>query len=107
MGEMLPQGDDSLLKELVESWTKENIEMPYIRDDGRKICDLRRKMRIALAKANNISYEPKSCDLAQSCAGTCRVCDQETLYLQRELEKIEIKERVYPDFIGEVYDAKV
>lgn len=107
MGEILPQGDDSLLKELVGSWTKENIERTNIRDDGRKICDLRRKMRIALAKANNISYEPKACELAQSCAGTCRACDQETLYLQEELEKIEIKERVYTDFIEEVYDAKV
>ena len=88
--------------EILASENKRKIESLRIREDGKEICDKRREMRIALANANNISYVPRVCEFEGSCAGTCKVCDEEAIYLYEELEKIDARAVVYPKFEIEV-----
>ena len=97
---LLPSGDE--LSKICESYAKEEIEAPRIRDDGKEICAKRREMRIAIAKANNIFYAPRECKYDGSCAGTCEACDEESLYIYNQLLKRDINDRVYPKFEIEV-----
>ena len=54
---------------------------------GRDKCDLLRKIRMKIAKANNIDLKIEECHNTHSCLGTCPVCDGEIQYLESELRK--------------------
>lgn len=77
---------------------KEVVESLYPRVDGKTICGEMKKMRIELANANDIPYEPVECPSMGACAGTCSQCDKELKYLQEQLEKIPREDRIYPEF---------
>ncbi len=77
---------------------KEYVERPVARLDGKKICNILRNQRLALAKANNITFESVECPSIGPCAGTCEKCDTEAAFLREEMKKIPEGERVYPHF---------
>lgn len=65
---------------------------------GRDRCDQLREIRIKIARANNIEFEPIECHHTEPCLGTCLMCDYEVSYLDKKLqekqergEKIELK----------------
>ena len=62
---------------------------------GKMVCNELKKARIELAKANNIPFETVECTYNGPCNGTCPKCDEENMYLKKELEKID--NPVYPD----------
>lgn len=76
--------------------SKDTVEQLYPRLDGKKICEHMKKLRIELARANDIPYEPVNCPSTGPCAGTCEQCDMELRYLQEMLQKKDEKERIYP-----------
>lgn len=83
-------------------YTKNEVERPVGRTDGKKICNTLREQRILLAEANNIPFESEECPSIGPCAGTCEKCDKEAKYLYDQLKKIPKEDRVYPQF-----DAKL
>ncbi|MBP5257122.1 MAG: hypothetical protein K6A98_06510 [Prevotella sp.] len=52
---------------------------------GKATCETLKKIRKDLAKANGIKYEPHECTHEGDCAGTCPACEQETRYIERQL----------------------
>ncbi len=78
--------------------TKEEIERPVVRLDGKKICNYLRKQRIRLAEANGIAFESAVCPSIGPCAGTCEKCDKEAVYISEEMRKIPVEKRIYPTF---------
>lgn len=78
--------------------TKEKIERPVARIDGKKICNFLRTQRIRLAEANGIVFHSEECPSVGPCAGTCRKCDLEAVYLRKKLKEIPEEKRVYPQF---------
>ena len=78
--------------------TKDYVERPIARVDGKKICNVLREQRIKLAEANNIPFESEECLSIGACAGTCPKCEKESAYLLECMEKIPEKNRVYPQF---------
>lgn len=76
--------------------TKHTVEKLYPRLDGKKVCEHMKKLRVQLARANDIPYEPVSCPSTGPCAGTCEQCDMELRYLQEMIQKKDEKERIYP-----------
>ena len=54
---------------------------------GKERCELFKKVRKEIAKANNINFEPIKCTYEGTCSGTCTVCDAEIEWLTRELDK--------------------
>lgn len=83
-------------------WTKNEVERPIVRIDGKEVCDLLRKQRIRLAEANNIVFESEECPSDGPCAGTCEKCDKESDFLRKQLKKIPKEKRVYPQFDPEI-----
>lgn len=79
-------------------YTKNEVERPVGRTDGKKICNTLREQRILLAEANNIPFESEECPSIGPCAGTCEKCDKEAKYLYDQLKKIPKEKRVYPQF---------
>jgi hypothetical protein len=79
-------------------YTKNEVERPVGRTDGKKICNTLREQRILLAEANNIPFESEECPSIGPCAGTCEKCDKEAKYLYDQLTKIPKEDRVYPQF---------
>ena len=76
--------------------SKDMVEQLYPRLDGKKVCEHMKKLRVQLARANDIPYEPVSCPSTGPCAGTCEQCDMELRYLQEMIQKKDEKERIYP-----------
>lgn len=56
---------------------------------GKDICAQLRKVRVLVAKANNIPYFPSKCTYEGECMGTCPACDSELQYLTEKLKGIE------------------
>ena len=78
--------------------TRQIIERPAARLDGKQICRLLRQQRILLAEANHIPFESEECPSVGPCAGTCDKCDRESEYLRKQILKIPELQRVYPEF---------
>lgn len=75
---------------------RDDVEYLDQREDGKTICEQLKQMRIAVARANNISYTPANCNSKGLCAGTCEQCDKELRYLNEQLAKIPKELRVIP-----------
>lgn len=54
-----------------------------MKTSGRIICDELKKVRLELAKANGINYQPTVCNHQGECAGTCPACEAELAELTR------------------------
>ncbi len=78
---------------------KEEVERLSVRIDGKKVCNYLREQRIALAKANGISFVSEECPSIGPCAGTCEKCDQESAYLRDKLAEISEAKRQIPNYI--------
>ena len=78
--------------------TRETVERPVPRIDGKRICNILREQRIRLAAANNIPFSSEECPSIGPCAGTCEKCDREAKFLRKQLNKITKEQRVYPRF---------
>ena len=53
---------------------------------GKAICNTLKQVRLQVARANEIPYEPTECKHEGDCLGTCPKCEQEVRFLERELE---------------------
>ena len=53
---------------------------------GRSICNVLKTIRMQVAKANEIKYEPRECHHQGECRGTCPACEAEVKYIQRQLD---------------------
>lgn len=59
---------------------------------GRIICEELKRVRLELAKANGIDYNPTVCNHQGECSGTCPKCEAELAELTRQIkEKKEAK----------------
>ncbi len=54
-------------------------------NNGKAICKTLKEIRLQVAQANGIDYEPARCDNEADCAGTCPQCEHEVRYLERQL----------------------
>ena len=54
---------------------------------GKFICDTLKKVRLDIARANGIKYDPTECHHEGDCAGTCPACESEMRYLEREIAR--------------------
>jgi hypothetical protein len=52
---------------------------------GKKICKTLKEIRLQVAKANDIPYEPTECKHKGDCAGTCPKCEEEVRYIEQQL----------------------
>ncbi len=78
--------------------TKSTVETLMPRLDGKKVCNILREQRIALANANHIPFESVECPSIGACAGTCDKCDEELAYLTEKIMEIPEEQRIYPQF---------
>ncbi len=63
-----------------------------MKTNGRIICDELKRVRLELAKANGIDYQPTVCNHQGECSGTCPKCEAELAELTRQIkEKKEAK----------------
>lgn len=65
---------------------EENLNTNKMRN-GKKICETLKQIRLDIARANEIEYTPCDCNHEDDCAGTCPTCDNELMYLEREIAK--------------------
>ena len=68
------------------------IEKQIIRDiimktKGRIISDELKRVRLELAKANGIDYNPTVCNHQGECSGTCPKCEAELAELTRQIKE--------------------
>ncbi|MBR6110531.1 MAG: hypothetical protein IKQ08_01095 [Paludibacteraceae bacterium] len=54
---------------------------------GRIICDELKRVRLKLAKANGIDYNPTVCNHQGECSGTCPKCEAELAELTRQIKE--------------------
>lgn len=54
---------------------------------GKHICNALKQVRIDIARANGIEYQPRECHHEGDCAGTCPACESEMRYLEREIAR--------------------
>jgi hypothetical protein len=54
---------------------------------GRIICDELKRVRLELAKANGIDYNPTVCNHQGECSGTCPKCEAELAELTRQIKE--------------------
>lgn len=54
---------------------------------GKEKCELLKRIRREIARANGIEYETTDCTFQGDCYGFCPKCDSEVMYLERELQK--------------------
>ena len=52
---------------------------------GKKICEKLKGIRMEVARANGIPYQPAECNHEGDCAGTCPQCEAEVRYLEHKL----------------------
>jgi len=52
---------------------------------GKKICQTLKDIRLQVARANDIPYEPTECKHKGDCPGTCPKCEQEVRYIEQQL----------------------
>lgn len=53
---------------------------------GKRTCNVLKEVRLQIAKANEIKYEPHECHHEGPCAGTCPACEAEVKYLEQQLQ---------------------
>lgn len=56
-------------------------------EKGKRTCEVLKAVRLEIAKANDIKYEPRECHHKGPCAGTCPACEAEVKYLEQQLQK--------------------
>ena len=49
---------------------------------GKKICKTLKEIRLQVARANDIPYEPTECNHKGDCLGTCPKCEEEVRYIE-------------------------
>ena len=54
---------------------------------GKHICEQLKAIRLDIARANGIKYEPRECHHEGDCSGTCPACESEMRYLEREIAR--------------------
>ena len=54
---------------------------------GKHICEQLKAIRLDIARANGIEYQPRECHHEGDCAGTCPACESEMRYLEREIAR--------------------
>ena len=54
---------------------------------GKQKCKALKEIRKQIADANDIPYVVSKCTYRGECNGTCPRCEEELLYLEKELEK--------------------
>lgn len=54
-------------------------------EKGKRTCNVLKAVRLQIAKANEIRYEPHECHHEGPCAGTCPACEAEVKYLEQQL----------------------
>lgn len=64
-----------------------NDKMPV----GKAICEVLKKVRLTIAKANDIDYSPAICNHTGNCLGTCPRCEYELKTLSEEIWKRELE----------------
>jgi len=52
---------------------------------GKAICEVLKKVRLTIAEANSIEYQPAICNHKENCLGTCPRCEQELRELSENL----------------------
>ena len=52
---------------------------------GKKICQTLKDIRLQVARANEIPYEPTECKHKGDCSGTCPKCEEEVRYIEHQL----------------------
>ena len=52
---------------------------------GKKICQTLKDIRLQVARANDIPYEPTECKHKGDCSGTCPKCEEEVRYIEHQL----------------------
>ena len=52
---------------------------------GKKICQTLKDIRLQVARANDIPYEPTECKHKGDCLGTCPKCEEEVRYIEHQL----------------------
>ena len=60
-----------------------NVAMKH----GKHICEQLKAIRLDIARANGIEYQPRECHHEGDCAGTCPACESEMRYLEREIAR--------------------
>ena len=55
-------------------------------EKGKRTCEVLKAVRLEIAKANEIKYEPRECHHEGPCAGTCPACEAEVKYLEQQLQ---------------------
>jgi len=60
-----------------------NVAMKH----GKHICNALKAIRLDIARANGIEYQPRECHHEDDCAGTCPACESEMRYLEREVAR--------------------
>ncbi len=53
---------------------------------GKILCEKLKEIRLEVARANGIPYEPAECHYEGECSGTCPRCEAEVKYLERQLD---------------------
>ncbi len=53
---------------------------------GKKVCEKLKEIRVEVARANDIPYEPAECHHEGDCSGSCPQCEAEVRYLERQLD---------------------
>ena len=56
---------------------------------GKTICKTLKEIRLQVARANDIPYEPTTCNHKGDCPGTCPLCDAELDALQQQIDAME------------------
>lgn len=54
-------------------------------EKGKRTCNVLKAVRLQIAKANEIKFEPHECHHEGPCAGTCPACEAEVKYLEQQL----------------------
>ena len=55
-------------------------------EKGKRTCNVLKAVRLQIAKANEIKFEPHECHHEGPCAGTCPACEAEVKYLEQQLQ---------------------
>lgn len=55
-------------------------------EKGKRTCNVLKAVRLQIAKANEIKYQPHECHHEGPCAGTCPACEAEVKYLEQQLQ---------------------
>ena len=53
---------------------------------GKMLCEKLKGIRMEVARANDIPYQPAECHHEGDCSGTCPQCEAEVRYLEHQLD---------------------